>query len=586
MCGIAGIVGSPPKDPGLITEMTKALRHRGPDDSGIWTSEDAHLGHTRLSILDPSAAGHQPMEFGDLVLTYNGEIYNYRELRGQLDGPFQSDTDSEVLLHLFRRYGDACVHQLRGMFSFAIWDRKHRRLFAARDRLGIKPLIYTKNDSGLAFASEIKSLLKMGIPAIDRHSIDDYLTYRYIPTPRSIYSGILKLPPAHTLVWQDGRTTIERYWYPEIGPRIVDAGVAVEALDDLLQQVITDHTIADVPVGVFLSGGVDSATAASYLNRPTTVTLGNDVDSRNEAPAARRVANHFGAEHFEETAGAPDLEAAVSAMPQLFDEPLADSGAWATYMVSQAARRHVTVAMTGEGGDELFLGYKRHGMVLPDRAAPLYALLAGFVPALTDTGRSVQRRSLEGFERYAELSSSFTRRQKQALLSQALSEPDRDDHWYFRQHWRDDLSPLEQARWLDIHTYLPDALLTKVDRAGMAHSLEIRPPFLDHRLVEFALSLHPDLLRSRDGKTGKILLRSLMKDRLPSGHLDQPKIGFNLPIRRWIRSKPEILRSAMDRLHQSGIVRKPRLMHVGGEQIWSLLVLDIFLHGEVKSRGS
>ena len=198
---------------------------------------------------------------------------------------------------------------------------------------------------------------------------------------------------------------------------------------------------------------------------------------------------------------------------------------------------------------------------------------------MTDTGRSLERRGLTGFERYAELSSSFTRRQKRAMLSPRLVNDDRDDLWYFRQHWREELGPLQQARWLDLHTYLPDALLTKVDRAGMAHSLEIRPPLLDHRLVEFALSLNPDMLRSADGATGKLILRTLMEDRLPSGHLERPKIGFNLPIRRWVRSRPEVFRGAMERLVEADIVQKPRFMHLGGEQIWSLLVLDRFLHG-------
>ncbi len=579
MCGITGWIGDPPNDSTVVESMTALLHHRGPDDRGIFTSPSAQLGHTRLSILDLSDAGHQPMVLGDLVLTYNGEIYNFHELREQLEGPFHSNTDTEVLLQLYRLHGDACVSHLRGMFSFAIWDTRRRRLFAARDRLGIKPFFYRKTPDGLAFASELKSLLEMGRPALVDGAISDYLTYRYIPTPNTVFSGIHKLPPAHTLVWEAGRTTITPYWTPSAEQTIDDPGQAIEELHELLGRVIPEHSIADVPVGVFLSGGIDSAMTASYLEKPLTITLGSEVSHRNEAPAALRVARHLGTRHFEHFTGAPSLDAALDAMPRLFDEPLADSGAWATYTVSEVARQHVTVALTGEGGDELFLGYKRHGLQATQTLTTLARILARLVPPLTDTGRSLERRGLTGFERYAELSSSFTRRQKRAMLSPRLVNDDRDDLWYFRQHWREELGPLQQARWLDLHTYLPDALLTKVDRAGMAHSLEIRPPLLDHRLVEFALSLNPDMLRSADGATGKLILRTLMEDRLPSGHLERPKIGFNLPIRRWVRSRPEVFRGAMERLVEADIVQKPRFMHLGGEQIWSLLVLDRFLHG-------
>jgi len=579
MCGITGWVGDPPKDTAVIESMTALLHHRGPDDRGIFTSPSAQFGHTRLSILDLSDAGHQPMVLGDLVLTYNGEIYNFRELRGQLEGPFKSDSDTEVLLHLYRLHGDACVSLLRGMFSFAIWDTRRRRLFVARDRLGIKPFLYRKTPDGLAFASELKSLLELGRPSIEDGAINDYLTYRYIPTPNTVFSGIHKLPPAHTLVWEDGRTTIAPYWAPSAEPTITKAGPAIEQLHELLGTVIPEHSISDVPIGVFLSGGIDSAVTAAYLDQPLTVTLASEVPHRNEAPAALEVARHLGTRHFEHSVGEPDLDTALDTITQLFDEPAADSGAWATYTVSSIAREHVTVALTGEGGDELFLGYKRHGLLGDEHLTTLCRMVAQIIPPLTDTGRSLQRRGLTGFERYAELSSGFTRRQKRAILSPRLSGDDHDDLWYFRQHWRPDLEPLAQARWLDLHTYLPDSLLTKVDRAGMAHSLEIRPPLLDHRLVEFALSLHPDLLRSADGTKGKLILRSLMESRLPPGHLDRPKIGFNLPIRRWVRSRPEIYRKALDRLAQADIIRRPKINHLGGEQIWSLLVLDRFLHG-------
>ncbi len=397
--------------------MTELLHHRGPDDRGIWTSNEAHLGHTRLSILDLSAAGHQPMELGDLVMTFNGEIYNFRRLRTSLPGPFASDSDSEVLLHLYREHGPACVHYLQGMFAFAIWDRRNRRLFAARDRLGIKPFLYRHEDDRFAFASELKSLLELGRPALEPHAISDFLTYRYIPTPKTIYSGIHKLPPAHTLILENGRLEIERYWTPDATATVHDMGEALEGLDHLLGEVVPDHVVADVPVGVFLSGGIDSATTTFFLDRPSTFTLGTDVAHRDEAPAARRVAEHLGTTHHEEVAGAVDLVQALDAMPGLYDEPFGDSGAWSSFLVSELARRYVTVALSGEGGDELFLGYKRHGLWTRSQPSALTRLLARLVPPLTDTGRSLHRRSQVGFERYAELSSSFTRQQKRALLT-------------------------------------------------------------------------------------------------------------------------------------------------------------------------
>ena len=584
MCGIAGWVGDPPHEPETIERMTTLLAHRGPDGRGVWTSPEAHLGHTRLAILDLSEAGRQPMISGDHVLTYNGEIYNHDELRRTLPGPFRSKTDTEVLLELLRHEGDDGVRRLRGMFAFAVWDQRHRRLFIARDRLGIKPLFYRPTPGGLIFASELKSLLVPGRPPLEPAAIGDYLTYRYVPTPGTVYRGIFKLPPAHTLVWQDGRLTISRYWTPPARTTITDRDEALEALDDLLGRVIPEHVMADVPVGVFLSAGLDSTTTASYLDHPLTITLGSTVPHRNEAPAARRVAEHLGTQHIEHTIDEPDLGEALEIMNRLFDEPMADSGAWATWTVSRVARPHVTVALTGEGGDELFLGYKRYGLVGRERLAGLYRILSRLVRPLGPAGRSLERRGLTGFERSAELSSSFTRRQKRALLAPRFLDDDRDDHWYFERFRRDDLEPLQQARWLDLHTYLPDALLTKVDRAGMDHSLEIRPPLLDHRLVEFALSLDPRLLRDSETRNGKLLLRDLMRPRLPSGHLDQPKRGFNLPIRRWVRSKPEIFLDAARRLREAGVIRPVGLGGLAGEQIWSLLVLDRFLHGPERCR--
>ena len=574
MCGIVGIVGADIA-PDTASRMVATLHHRGPDDTGVWKGEGAQLGHARLTIVDLSSAGHQPMELGDLVLVYNGEIYNHAALRGRLGGDYCSTSDSETLLHAYREYGDRCVEHLTGMFAFAVWDRRRRRLFMARDRLGIKPIHYWVRDGQLAFASEIKALLELGIPAIDRTAIRDLFSYRHIPVPKTVYSGIRKLPPAHTLVWQDGRVEIECYWRPEISSEISDPREAEKELDAVLGIAIPEHEMADVPVGIFLSGGLDSATVTSFVPNNQTFTLGFDVKHRDEAPAARRVAELFGTDHHEVRVGPTGFEAVLGLMPKLFDEPFGDSGAWSNWAVADLAAKHVKVAMCGEGADELFLGYDRHARQLAAPQHRFVRLAGAVVPRLSLTGRSIQRRTATGFERYANLICPFMPAQQEALLHpEILNASEEDPTWCLASEWRDDLDPRKAMQWVELKTMLPDGLLTRVDRASMAHSLEVRPPLLDHRVVEFALRLAPDLLRGTDGGPGKLVLRRLMESRLPPGHLDGPKGGFNLPIRRWIKKQPELLRGALDRLSDARIIRRPRFANFSSEQVWTMLVLD------------
>ncbi len=574
MCGIVGIVGGG-IEPGTAERMVAMLRHRGPDDVGVWEDEGAQLGQSRLSIVDLSSAGHQPMELGDLVLVYNGETYNHEALRTELGGSYISTTDTETILHLYREHGDGCVRHLTGMFAFAIWDRRRRRLFVARDRLGIKPLHYRIDNGRLAFASELKALVELGPPAIDRTAIRDLFTYRHIPAPKTVYSGIRKLPPAHTLVWCDGRLEIERYWRPEVTSQISDPREAEEGLDAVLRTVMPEHLMSDVPVGVFLSGGLDSAAVTAYLETPRTFTLGIDVKHRDEAPAARLVAEMYGTDHFEERVGGTQLEPALALMPRLFDEPFGDSAAWSNWAVARMAKKHVTVVLSGEGGDELFLGYQRHQKQTGAVLNPLLRSAGALVPRLSLTARSLQRKMFTGFERYAVLVGPFNQVQQQALLHpELLDASDEDPAWNLRAFWRDDLDPRKSMQWVDINTTLHDGILTKVDRTSMAHSLEVRPPLLDHRVVEFALRLAPDLLRSSDGGPGKLVLRRLMEPKLPPGHLDRPKSGFNLPIRRWIKSQPELLAGALHRLADARIIRRPRFAKFSSEQVWTMLVLD------------
>ena len=572
MCGIAGVVGVLP-DPEVVERMVDRLHHRGPDDRGTWRENGAHLGHTRLAILDLSSAGHQPMSHGPMTITYNGEIYNFRQLRRELRGEFRSDSDTEVVLRLYAEHGAQSLHRLRGMFAFAVWDSDRRRLFAARDRLGIKPLYYREFEGGLAYASEIKALLELGQPTLDPEALRDYLTYRYIPSPKTVYREIRELPPGHSLTW-DGALHVERWWSPVCETLISDMDEASERLEELLATVIPSHTMADVPVGVFLSGGVDSTTTMAFMDRPRAFTLGSDVGHRDESAAAREVAEHFGAEHHVFVAEALDLDRALATQPGLFDQPFGDSGSWATWLVSRLAREHVTVALCGEGGDELFCGYQWYRRWFETGATPLMKEISRVVPTFSHLGRSLQRRGAEGLERYAAFLSPFTVEQKRALVGPKIANEDYDDLWFFRDHWRDDLDPVKRMQWADIHTYLAGDLLVRVDRASMAHSLEMRPPLLDHELVEFALSLDSSLLIDGDTGTGKLVVRRVMHDRVPPGLFDRPKRGFNLPIRRWLAKRPELLGDAIDRLAEAGLIRRPRALGFTGEQAWTLLALD------------
>jgi asparagine synthase (glutamine-hydrolysing) len=573
MCGIAGIVGGQP-DRSVVDRMTRTLVHRGPDDFGIHVETGACLGHTRLSILDLSSAGHQPMVLDRLAIVFNGEIYNFPELRRKLPGAFVSDSDTEVLLHLYRAHGARMVEHIRGMFAFAIWDAGEQRMFAARDRLGVKPFFYRELPGGLAFGSEIKALLEIERPAMDPTALRDFFSYKYVPQPKTIYEGIRRLPPAHTLSWTGGQATVRRYWEPVAETVIHDMDVAAERLGALLSEVVPEHTLSDVPVGLFLSGGVDSATLAAHLDRPRTFTLAVDSTRFDESEAARLTASHFRTEHSEEPAGAVDLEMALRTIPALYDEPFGDSAAWSAWLVSRMAARHVKVALTGEGGDELFLGYRYYDKFPLYRSTAVRRILAGLVPPFSKAGRSLGRRAATGLERYAEFLPAFTPRQKLALLSPDLMRPDYDDLWHIRRFWREDLDPLKRVQWADLHAHLPGGLLTKVDRASMAHSLEARPPLLDHRIVEFALSLDSRLLRDPNAGEGKLVVRRLMEPRAPAGLFDRPKKGFGLPIRDWVARDPGRLTGAFSRLARAGVLRGGSIPRLDHDQTWSLLVLD------------
>src|SRR5580692_3236848 len=571
MCGIAGIIGSQASAQ-IAEAMALRLRHRGPDDAGVWSQPGVALSFRRLAIQDLTDAGHQPMVWDSHVLTYNGELYNHGSLRTDLPGSWSSTGDTEVLLRLLATQGSAGLHRVVGMFALACWDARQKRLLLARDRLGIKPLYYRLLPDGIAFASELKALLLLGRPEIDRSAVRDFLLHGYVPAPKTIYRGIAKLPAGHTLVWQAGRVLMERFWNPSTAIIERSAGDTVQQLDTLLRQVIPEHTVSDVPVGVFLSGGVDSALTTFYLDAPHTYTLGFEAAARSEADAARVVAAHLRTRHLEITAPQANFAEALDRIPALFDEPFGDSAAWSNYLIAQFARRDVTVALSGEGGDEIFCGYPRYWSRIGARSNLLNRSLARYLPPLSRLASSMQRHGYVGLPAFAAALGGMTAQQIDALLTTPWSEPEYDYLWFYRQFWREDLAPLAQLRWLDLNTDLAEGLLTKVDRTSMAHSLEVRPPLLDHRLVEFMLTVDPQVLVDQQRRRGKLLVRKLMEPRLPPGHLEQPKSGFGLPVHRWLRQRPQVLHEAVARLMDRGVLRRA----VGPEfrRAWYLLVLD------------
>jgi len=552
--------------------MAQRLLHRGPDGHGVWSEPGVALSHRRLAIQDLTDAGRMPMLYGSQVLTYNGELYNHERLRRTLPGPWVSTGDTEVLLRLLATEGSTCLSRLVGMFAFASWDTQTKRLLLVRDRLGIKPLYYRLLPDGIAFASELKALMLLGTPDIDPSAVRDFLFHGYVPAPKTIYRGICKLPAGHTLTWHAGNVSVERYWNPSTAIVERDADETVQQLDALLRDVIPQHTVSDVPVGVFLSGGVDSAVTTYYLDTPRTYTLGFEAGARSEADAARSVAAHLDTEHMEMMAPEADFAGALDRMPGLFDEPFGDSAAWSNYLIAQLARREVTVALSGEGGDEIFCGYPRYWSRIGARSNLLNRSLARYLPPLTRLASSMQRHGYVGLPAFAAALGGMTAQQIDAVLAPGWKEPEYDYLWFYRQFWREDLGALPQLRWLDLNTDLAEGLLTKVDRTSMAHSLEVRPPLLDHRLVEFMLSVEPKLLVDERRRRGKLLVRRLMEPRLPPDHLNRPKSGFGLPVHRWLKQNPKLLQDAVRRLMDRGVLRQA----VGAEfrRAWYLLVLD------------
>jgi len=628
MCGIAGIVFRDPStrvDPALVRRMCRAIDHRGPDDEGIWTEAGAGLGHRRLSIIDLSPAGHQPMsnEDGSIWVVYNGEVYNFQELRESLVArghAFRSRTDTEVLAHLYEEEGEDLVKHLSGMFAFAIWDRPRRRLVLARDRAGEKPLKYAEIPGGLVFASELKALLASGRVSAEPEleSIDRFLTFGYVPSPHTGFQDIRKLPPAHRLVWQDGVASIDRYWTLDFSRKQeLPADQLRQRVRAAVQRAVAGRMISDVPLGAFLSGGIDSTIVVSCMaeasSRPVeTFSIGFEHEIYNELPHARRVAERFGTRHHEFVVRA-DEASLLPFLAGLYEEPYADSSALPTYFLARETRRYVTVALSGDGGDEGFAGYSRYARL--DAARRWLAWLR--VPGLGAMVDYLAQRSLplpprlhrqldvalgitspDLGEAHAWTVRIFSDRDKRGLYAPSMQALLANPASALLSRWAE--SPeageamIDRACFMDAMGYLPDDVLVKVDLAAMAHGLETRAPLVDHEVLELAASAPPGI-RFSGGKL-KALLKDAYADVFPPGLLERPKMGFGIPLQEWFRGPllplaRELLLSSESRIHR--YLRRDALerlvsLHVAGRlelgsQLWSLIMLELW-HREVVER--
>lgn len=570
MCGIAGIFHletAKPVDPARIRLMTDAMLHRGPDGHGCWTAPGVGLGHLRLSIID-LAGSAQPMASADEadVLTFNGEIYNFQEVRAELEGlghAFRTSGDTEVILAAWRQWGVRCLDRLNGMFAFAIFDQRHQRLFMARDRLGVKPLHYASlPDGSVIFASELKGLLAH--PALrrapDLQAVDDYLAFGYVPDHRCFVAGVKKLPAGHYLMLERGKPLPEpvRYWDVDFSRRAKGSVGDLQAeLLHHMRQAVASRMVADVPLGAFLSGGVDSSTVVALMaERSTqavkTCSIGFDVAALDESDYARRIAERFATDHRTRTVS-PDDIAIIDAVAAQFDEPFADASMLPTFRVCQLARESVTVALSGDGADEALAGYRRHVFhhgeervrnLLPQGLrGPVFGALGALYPKADWAPRPLRAKSTllslarTGAAGYADAVGVTNHAARDALYSDsqraALGGYRGEDHMIALMEAAPALSGLDAAQYADMKLWLPGDILTKVDRTSMAVSLEAREPLLDYRLIEFSASL-PEAMRVRGGQ-GKWLMKRAMRGTLPDDILYRPKMGFVSPIAQWFR---------------------------------------------------
>ncbi|MBL8352957.1 MAG: amidotransferase 1, exosortase A system-associated [Burkholderiaceae bacterium] len=629
MCGITGLFdtrGQRSVEHAVLERMNNAQFHRGPDEGSVHLEPGLGFGHRRLSIID-IATGQQPLfnEDGSVVVVFNGEIYNYQELIPELQAAghrFHTKSDTEVIVHAWEQWGERCVERFRGMFAFVLWDRNRQTLFMARDRLGVKPLYYAMLDDGtLLFGSELKSLLAHGglRRDIDPLAVEEYFALGYVAEPRTIFRQASKLPPAHSLAIRRGEPVGEPkpFWDVRF---TLDSAIAIEdacaELQHRLQESVRLRLMSEVPLGAFLSGGVDSsavvATMAGLSQDPVnTCSIAFDDPQFNESEFAQRVADRYRTNHRVETVRSDDFDL-IDTLARLYDEPYADSSAIPTYRVCQLARKHVTVALSGDGGDETFGGYRRYRLHLMEermRTAlpaairqPVFGLLGRLYPKADWAPRVLRAKTtFEGMARtaveaYFHSVSILRGPMRSRLFSAALRRElaGYDAREVFAHHaaraGTDD--PLALIQYLDLKTYLVGDINTKVDRASMAHSLEVREPLMDHKLIEWLATL-PSALKVR-GQEGKFLLKKAMEPMLPADVLYRPKMGFSVPLARWFRGPlKQRVRDAVlgERLAATGWFDRDYLQHlVDAHQsgasdfsapLWTLLMFEAFLRNVV-----
>jgi len=617
MCGIAGFVESADVERrlgadearALVRHMCQVIRHRGPDDEGALVEPGIGLGMRRLSIIDV-AAGHQPIdnEDGSVSIVFNGEIYNFQELRRDLEASghrFSTNTDTEVIVHAYEQWGAGAFPKLRGMFGLAIWDRRTRRLVIARDRVGIKPLHYATAGGRLYFGSEIKSILcAPDLPRdLNPDALDHYLSFLYAPRDASFFARIKKLPPGHTLTWQDGAITIERYWRPATEETFRGSEAeAVEQLEHVLADAVRAHLVSDVPLGAFLSGGIDSSLVVGLMSRVSgtrvkTFSIGFGEPQYDELAYARQVAARYATDHHEDVV-TPDGISILDALVSHFDEPFGDSSAIPTWYVSQLAARHVTVTLSGDGGDELFGGYDRYlqdpRVAAIDRYAPpairrVAGLVASRLPQGARGKRFLRHIASSTRGRYVDAVGFFNADDKASLYSSGLRaslspvDPEQRVLTVFDRYA--DLPWASQMMRFDIETYLPEDILTKVDRTSMAHSIESRVPLLDNDVIDFALTL-PASMKIRNGRR-KHVLKEVAARYLPAGLIDRRKQGFGVPLDVWFRGSLRELfsdtllsaRSLARGYFEPSYLRQLLHEHVSGRRdhalrLWQLVVLE------------
>ncbi|MDZ4869095.1 MAG: asparagine synthase (glutamine-hydrolyzing) [Alphaproteobacteria bacterium] len=631
MCGIAGLFdtrGQRNFDPEWIRRATTALAHRGPDGDGFFAAPGVAFGHRKLAIID-LASGNQPMHAkdGSITITFNGEIFNYKELRAELGSKghsFATASDTEAIIEGWREWGPKVVEKLRGQFAFALWDHKQETLFLARDRMGEKPMHYaTLADGTFAFGSEIKAILTLpGVDlTIDPEAVADFFTYGYVPDPKTIYSSIRKLPPAHTLLFKrGGQPALRQYWNVLEAAGTEQRSTTPEELADRLKQAVRYQMVADVEVGAFLSGGVDSSSVVAMMAQiasapVATYSITVGAENSDEAGFARTVAERYKTRHEIRDVDPRNLTQLLPKLPNIYDEPFGDDSAIPTFAVCREAARTLKVCLTGDGGDETLAGYRRYRFHLAENAIRQYlpeglrksvmAPLARAYPKLDWAPRPFRAKTtlleLSGDEdmAFARMVAMVSEEQRTALLSGDLKSrlAGYDPSEVVRSRFREAhaFSPLQRAQYADLMTYLPGDILVKVDRAAMANSLETRPPFLDHDFVAWAFSL--DTKTKVDGGEGKAILKKGMEAHLPNALLYQPKRGFSIPVSEWLRGPLRDMTLGLTssaRLQDCGLFDMRQIdtwvdQHLRGSRdnwqvLWLLFVFDAFLSVRANAR--